>query len=67
MIKRTMHLPGSNHSNMLVQAALPAVTDIMKESVWFIIVYCCFIGGSAKFLQLSFVILVGEELTDFGF
>jgi len=33
MIKWTMHLPGSNHSNLPVQAALTAVTDIIKESV----------------------------------
>ena len=43
------------------------MTDVMKESVWFIVVYCFFTVASMKFLQLSFVILVGEELTVFGF
>ena len=62
-----MGLTGSNHSNLPVQAALTAVTDIIKESVWFIILYCFFTVGRAKFLQLSFVIFVGEELTEIGF
>jgi len=50
MIKQTMHLLGNNRSNLQVQAALTAVpvTDI-KESVWFIIVYCFFTVGSVKF------------------
>jgi len=52
IVKRTMLLSGSNRSNLQVQAALTAVTDIIKESVWFIIVYCFFIVGSMKFLQL---------------
>jgi len=39
----------------------------MKDSVWFIIVYCFFTVGSVKYLRLSFVILLGEELTVFGF
>jgi len=43
------------------------VTDIIKESVWFVIICCFFTVGGAKFLQLSFVIFVGEELTEFGF
>jgi len=44
------------------QAALAAVTDtdVLEESVWFIIVYGFFIVGDVKFLQ-------GEELTVFGF
>ena len=67
MIKQTMHLSGSNRSNCQVQAALNAVTDITKESVWFIIIYCFFTVGTVKFLQLSFVIFVGEELAEFGF
>jgi len=50
-----------------VQAALTALTDVMKDSVWFIIVYCFFTVGSVKYLRLSFVILLGEELTVFGF
>jgi len=61
MIKRIMRLSSSNRSNLQVQAALTAVT------VWFIIVYCFFTAGSAKFLQLSFVIFVGEELAVFWF
>jgi len=65
MIKWIMHLSGRNN-NLQVQAALNAVTNITKEAVWFIIVYCCFTAGSAKLLQLSFVIFVGEELTEFG-
>jgi len=67
MIKRTMHLPGSNHSNLQVQAAVTAVTAIIKEYVCFIVVYCFFTVGSAKFLQLSFAIFLGEELAEFGF
>jgi len=43
------------------------VIDVREESVWFIIVYCIFTPGSMKFLQLSFVIFVGVELTVFGF
>jgi len=50
-----------------VQAALTAETVIINESVWFIDVYCFFTAGSVKFLQLSFVILVGEELAEFRF
>jgi len=67
MIKQTMHLSGSNRSNCQVQTVLNAVTDITKESVWFIIIYCFFTVGTVKFLQLSFVIFVGEELAEFGF
>jgi len=63
MINKTMHLSGSNRSNLHVQAVLTAVTD---ESVWFTIVYCFFTVDSMKYLQLSFVIFVGEELTVFG-
>jgi len=62
-----MHLSGSNRSNCQVQAALNAVTDITKESVWFIIIYCFFTAGTVKFLQLSFVIFAGEELAELGF
>jgi len=40
MIHRTMDLSGGNRSNLQVQAALTAVTDVIKKSVWFIIVYC---------------------------
>jgi len=43
------------------------VTDIINESVWFVIICCFFTVGSAKFSQLPFVIFVGEELTEFGF
>jgi len=60
-------LSGSNRSNCQVQTVLNAVTDITKESVWFIIIYCFFTVGTVKFLQLSFVIFVGEELAEFGF
>jgi len=38
-----------------------------RESVWLIIVYCFFTEGSVRFLQLSFVIFVGEEVTVFEF
>jgi len=62
-----MRPSGSYRRNLQVQAALTAVTDAKKESVWFIIVYCFFTAGSAKFLQLSFVIFFGEELTVFWF
>jgi len=55
MIKQTMHLSGSSRSNWQVQAALNAVTDITKESVWFIIIYCFFTVGTVKFLQLHSV------------
>jgi len=51
MIKQTMHLPGSNRSNCQKQAALNAVTDITKESVWFIIIYCFFTVDTVKVLQ----------------
>jgi len=61
-----MHLSGSSCNNLQVKASLNAVTDILKESVWFIIIYCFFTVGSVKFLQLSFVIFVGEELTELG-
>jgi len=67
MIKLTMRLSSRYHHNLQVQATLTAVTDAIKESVWFTIVYCFFTVGSAKFLQLSFVIFVGEELTVFWF
>jgi len=30
MVKRNMHLSGSNHSNLQVQAALTAVSDVIK-------------------------------------
>jgi len=33
------------------QAALTAATDVIKESVWFIIVYCFFAVSGVKFLQ----------------
>jgi len=64
VIKRTMRLSGSNRSNLQVQAALTAITDVIKESVWF--VFVCF-SIIVKFSQLSLVIFVGEELTVFGF
>jgi len=35
------------------QAALTAVTDVTKEPVSFIIVYCFFTVGGVKCLQLS--------------
>jgi len=41
--------------------------DCCEESVWFITVYCFFTVGSVKFLQLLFVVFVGEELTVFRF
>jgi len=53
--------------NLQMQASLTEVANVIKESVWFIIVYCSFTVGSVKFLQLSFVIFVGESLTVFGF
>jgi len=59
-----MRLSGSNRSNLQVQGALTAITDVIKESVWFIFVYLSFI---VKFSQLSLVVFVGEELTLFGF
>jgi len=43
------------------------VTDFAKVSVWFIIVCCVYTVGNVKFLQLSFVMFVGEELTEFRF
>jgi len=49
MINKTMRLSGSNRSSLHVQAALTAVTDVRKESVWFIIVYCFFTVGSINF------------------
>ena len=61
MTKRTMSLSGSYRSNLQVQGALTAVTDVIKESVWFILVYCFFTVGSEKFLQLSFAIFVGRN------
>jgi len=67
MINWTMRLSGRNRSNLLVQAALTAMTDFIKESIWFIFVYCFCRVDSVKFLQLSFVIFVGEELTVLGF
>jgi len=67
MTKRTMSLSGSNRSNLQVKAALTAVTDVIKEFVWFIIVHCLFTVGSGKFLHLSFAIFVGEDLTVIGF
>jgi len=62
-----MSLSGSNHNNLQVKAASTAVTDVIKEFVWFIIVYCFFTVGSVKFLHLSFAFFVGEELTVIGF
>jgi len=47
-----MCLSGSNHSNLHVQAALPAVTDVIKESDSFIIVYCFFTVGSLKLFAI---------------
>jgi len=49
---RTMCLSGSNHSNLHVQAALHAVTDVIKESDSFIIVYCFFTVGSVKLFAI---------------
>ena len=66
MIKQTMHLSGSNRSNCQVQAALNAVTDITKESVWFIIIYCFFTVDTVKVLQYRLWYLL-EELAEFGF
>jgi len=67
MIIRTLQLPGNNHSHLQVKAALTAVNDVIKGSVWFFVVYCFFTAGSAKFLQLSFAIFVREELIEFEF
>ena len=64
VINQTVRLSGSNRSNLQVQAALTAIADVIKESVWFIFV--CF-SIIVKFSQLSLVIFVGEELTVFGF
>jgi len=36
MIKRTVRLSGSNRTNLQVQVALTAVTDVIKETSWFI-------------------------------
>jgi len=62
-----MRLSGGNQSVLQVQATLTAVTDVIKEPVWFIIVYCFFAVCSVEFLQLLFVVFVGEELTVFRF
>jgi len=43
------------------------MTDIIKESLWFINVCCFFTVGSVIFLQLLFVIFVGKELAEIGF
>ena len=37
------------------QASLTAMTDVIKEAFWFLIVYCFFTVGGVKFLQLSFL------------
>jgi len=47
-------LNGNVYSTQL-QAALPAVIDVIKESVSFIIIICFFTVGSVIFLQLSFL------------
>jgi len=49
MIMRNMRLSGINRSNLQIQAALTAVTDVITESVWFIMVYCFLTVGSVKF------------------
>jgi len=67
LINHNMRLSGSNCSNLQVQAALTAVTDVIKESVWFIFVCCFFTVGSAEFLQLLFVIFVVDQLVVFRF
>jgi len=36
-------------------------------SIASIVIYCFFTAGSVKFLQLSFMIVGGEELTELGF
>jgi len=64
VINRTMRLSGSNRSDLQVQAALAAINYVTKESVWFTFVYFFF---TVKFLQLWFVIFVGEEFTVLGF
>jgi len=61
-----MRLSDDNRSILQVQATLTAVTDLIKKSVWFMIVYCFFTVCSVEFLHL-FVIFVGEELTVFRF
>jgi len=44
------------------------VTGVIKESVWFIIVQAIVSSvGSVKFLQILFVIFVGEDSTVFAF
>jgi len=67
MINQTMHLSGSNCSNLQVQVASTAVADVIIRAVWFTIMYCFFTVGSVKILQISFVTFVGEELTVFGY
>jgi len=63
MITYTMRLSGRNCSNLQVEAALTAATDVIKEPVWFIIIHCLFTAGSVEFLALQlFVIFVEEEL-----
>jgi len=48
------HLKNGNVCSTPAQVALTAVTDVIKESVLFIFIYCFFKVGSVKFLQLSF-------------
>jgi len=54
MIMWNMRLSGINRSNLQIQAVLTAVTDVTKESVWFIIVYCFLTVGSVKFCNDHF-------------
>jgi len=58
MIERNIRLSGSNRSNLQIQGALTAVTDVINEFLWFIIVSCFFTVGSVNILQVSFLIFV---------
>jgi len=53
--KKSKNLKKSKLATLSI-SCLTAVTDVIKESVWFLIVFCFFTVGSVKFLQVSFVI-----------
>jgi len=50
---------------MQVQAALTAVTDDIKETVWFIIIYCFLTVGSVKFCNYLFQSFPWGEIDSF--
>jgi len=67
MINRTMRLSGINRSNVQVKFASTAVTGIIRVCFVRNRLYCFLKVGIVKFLQLSFMIFAGEELTVSGF